>query len=104
MVKIELCRPVRTEDGVEVVAELVVRDGQVEVQEGPLAHLIDLSMPVMGITAGRPILFHEDPDEWARSLVGAFRAPDLFARVAADDHPVSDLAEEPIVIRTPAYR
>ena len=103
MVKIELCRPVRTDEGVEVVAGLAVREGQVELLEGPLAHLIDFSMPVMSITEGRSILFHEDPEEWARSLIGAFRAPDLFARVAADDHPAPDLAEEPIVIHTPAY-
>ncbi len=104
MVKIELCRPVGTDEGVEVVAELLVREGQIELLEGALAHLIDVGMPVMGITEGKTIRFHENPEEWARSLVGAFRAPDLFARVAAEDHATPNLAEEPIVIKTPVHR
>jgi hypothetical protein len=103
MVKVELCRPVRTEDGVEVVAQLVVREGQIEQLDGALAHLIDLGMPVMGISEGKIVRFNDDPEEWARSLIGTFRAPDLFARVAADDHPVPEVEAEPIRVQTPVY-
>ncbi len=102
MVKIELCQPVRTEEGLEIVAELVVDGGEVQRLEGLYAHLIDLEMPVMGISEGKIVRFHENPEEWARSLVGAFRAPDLFARVAADDHPVPDIEEALEEIKTPA--
>ena len=104
MVRVELCRPVKTEEGVEVVALLQVREGQIEELEGPLAHLLDLRMPVMGLTAGRSVRFNDDPEEWARSLVGAFRAPDLFARVVADDHRAPQADAEPIRIQIPAHR
>jgi hypothetical protein len=98
MVKIELCRPAWTEEGIEVVAVIVANDRDVSV-DGDMAEMIDLSMPVMSVNEHRPIHLHENAEEWTRSLPGAYRAPDLFARVVADDHPVEEEQADPIVIR-----
>jgi len=98
MVRIEFCRPTWDDDDVAVVAVLVVKGRDVHV-DGDMAGVIDFTMPVMSVNHERPIQFDEDPEEWARSLPGSYRAPDLFARVVADDSPVEEEQAEPIVIK-----
>jgi hypothetical protein len=98
MVTIEFCRPTWDGDDVAVVAVLTVKGRDAKV-EGAMAGVIDLTMPVMSLNHARSLRFDEDPEEWARSLPGSYRAPDLFARVVADDNPVEDEQAEPIVIK-----
>lgn len=52
--------------------------------------LLDLNMPVVSLRSGETIHFADEPEEWARSLVLAYRSGDLVATVLHDDNPVQD--------------
>jgi hypothetical protein len=102
MVRVQLCKATSTNpDEAEVLAEVVVQDREVDVS-GPRADLVDLSQRVMSIKQQRSIAFSDDPEEWARSLVGSFRMPDLYAQVVDDDDPPAPAAaSEPIELEEP---
>jgi hypothetical protein len=57
----------------------------------------------MSVNHHRLIAFHDDPEEWARSLVGAFRAPDLFIAVVHDDHPYTPTHATEVSLEEPVY-
>ncbi len=45
------------------------------------ADYIGLDVPVLDVQSGRRVLFHEDPEAWARNLPNAYRAGDIVAEV-----------------------
>lgn len=73
----------------ETLVSLRVEDGHDPELDGDSA-LLDLSMPVVSLRSGETIHFTDNPEEWARSLVLAYRAGDLVASVLHDDDPVQD--------------
>ena len=94
MVIVELQTPVvdRETETVEWKSLVVLRvDGhqhEIEGDEG----ILDLALVITSLSTGEPITFDQAPDDWARSLPGAYRAPDLLATVVHDDDPsVSDV-------------
>jgi hypothetical protein len=52
--------------------------------------LLDLDMPVVSLRTGDSVRFADDPEEWARSLVLAYRSGDLVATILHDDNPIRD--------------
>ena len=73
----------------ETLVSLRVEGGQSPAIEGERG-LIDLGMPVVSLRTGEAINFADDPEEWTRSLVLAYRAGDLVATILHDDAPVSE--------------
>lgn len=68
--------------------------------EGPEQHVVDFTMSVISVSTGRILRYDEDPEEWARSLVGAYRSPYLLAQITHDDnHPSSGVPEQSVRIR-----
>ena len=62
--------------------------------------LLDFHIPVVSLRSGEQVRFEDDPEEWARSLVTAYRAPDLVAVMVSDDHAVgADELPRPDVAR-----
>ena len=92
MVRVELQTPIHERDaGTVRWAPLVTLtvDGQKHEIEGS-SSLIDLALPVVSLRSGEQIRFADDPEEWARSLVLAYRSGDLLAVVVHDDAPVNE--------------
>jgi hypothetical protein len=73
----------------ETLVSLRVEDGHAPEVDGDSA-LLDLNMPVVSLRSGETIHFADEPEEWARSLVLAYRSGDLVATVLHDDNPVPD--------------
>jgi hypothetical protein len=73
----------------ETLTSLRVDDGHSPELDGDLG-LLDFDMPIVSLRSGATIHFADDPEEWARSLVLAYRAGDLVATVLHDDHPVTE--------------
>jgi hypothetical protein len=44
-------------------------------------HYIDLSLPIVEPESGRRLLFHDDPEAWARNLPLAYRGGDIVAEL-----------------------
>ena len=92
MVRVELQTPIHERDAGTVrwepLAALTV-DGERHEIEGD-SSLLDLNLPVVSLRRGEQIRFTDDPEEWARSLVLAYRSGDLIATVVHDDMPVTE--------------
>lgn len=92
MVRVELQTPIHERDAGTVRWEPLVAltvDGEEHKIEGD-SSLLDLHLPVVSLRRGEQIRFSDDPEEWARSLVLAYRSGDLIATVVHDDAPVSE--------------
>jgi hypothetical protein len=93
MVHVELRTPIHDRDSGTVrwepLVALEVHNGHEPQIEGDRS-LLDLDMPVVSLRSGETIHFADNPEEWARSLVLAYRAGDLVAAVVHDDDPVSE--------------
>ena len=62
--------------------------------------VLDFHVPVVSLRSGEQVRFEDDPEEWARNLVTAYRAPDLVAVVVSDDDAVrTDELRRPGVVR-----
>ncbi len=85
----------RAPDGTEVSAFLKPANG---LRQSSL-EVIDLDRMVLSMSTGRTICWDDDPEEWARSLVGSYRSPYLLAEIVHDDHPVLEPAGERLVVR-----
>lgn len=91
MVRVELQTPIHDRGSGEVHWEALVTltvDGDRHEIDGDEA-LLDLDCPVMSVRTGEQIAFSAEPEDWARSLVNAYRSGDLIATVVHDDAPVS---------------
>ena len=92
MVRVELQTPIHEREAGTVrwepLAALTV-DGDGHQIEGD-SSLLDLDLPVVSLRRGEQIRFTDDPEEWARSLVLAYRSGDLIATVVHDDMPVTE--------------
>jgi hypothetical protein len=71
----------------DTLVQLTVEDDGGHQLEGEEPGLLDLEMPVISLRTGQQIRFGDEPQDWARSLIGAFRAGDLVAEVVHDDAP-----------------
>lgn len=104
MVTVEFRRPTQDEHGCIVgfvsVVRLTVANGELRV-EGDEPELVDRRQRVVSLRTGKAITFADDPEEWARSLPGSFRAPYLWAEVIEDTDPLPDLEVEPVRVREP---
>lgn len=92
MVQVELQTPIHERDAGTVRWESLVAltvEGEEHKIEGD-GSLLDLDLPVVSVRRGEQIRFSDDPEEWARSLVLAYRSGDLIATVVHDDAPVSE--------------
>jgi hypothetical protein len=93
MVRVELRTPIYERDSSTVrwepLVALRVENGQEPEIEGDRS-LFDFEMPVVSLRSGETIRFDENPEEWARSLVLAYRGGDLVAAITHDDDPVSE--------------
>lgn len=83
MVEVELRTP-HYDPSTRSVDWQVVATFRVDVRDE--AGLIDFRLPVVSLRTGRQVRLEDDPEEWARSLVTAYRAPDLVAVVVSDDN------------------
>jgi len=83
MIHVRLVSPVWSTDHSEVRfiprAEFKI-DGRHVVIEGD-AHYIDLSLPIIEPESRRRLLFHDDPETWARNLPLAYRSGDVVAEL-----------------------
>jgi hypothetical protein len=88
MVAVELHENILTEHGHgewHVVASLEANGSEYQLRDPE--NRLDLSLAVLSVsTAGRRLLFADDPEEWARSLGSAYHAPDLYAVITHDDN------------------
>lgn len=92
MIRVELQTPIYERGAGTVRWEPLVGltvDGEEHRIEGD-SSLLDLDLPVVSLRRGEQIRFSDDPEEWARSLVLAYRSGDLIATVVRDDAPVSE--------------
>jgi hypothetical protein len=92
MVRVELQTPIHERDAGTVRWEPLVAltvDGEEHKIEGD-SSLLDLDLPVVSLRRGEQIRFTDDPEEWARSLILAYRSGDLIATVVQDDTPVTE--------------
>jgi hypothetical protein len=92
MVRVELQTPIHERDTGAVRWEPLVAltvNGEGHEVEGD-GSLLDLELPVVSLRRGEQIRFADDPEEWARSLVLAYRSGDLIATVVQDDAPVTE--------------
>jgi hypothetical protein len=92
MVRVELQTPIHERDAGTVRWEPLVAltvDGEGHEVEGD-GSLLDLDLPVVSLRRGEQVRFADDPEEWARSLVLAYRSGDLIATVVHDDAPVTE--------------
>ena len=85
MVEVELRTP-HYDPGRQSVEWHTVATIRVDIRDE--AGLFDFHVPVVSLRSGEQVRFEDDPEEWARSLVTAYRAPDLVAVVVSDDHAV----------------
>jgi hypothetical protein len=102
MVHVEFWRPGREIGRSECVATLTQHDREVPKIDGREPQVVDLDRMVLSLSIGRAIRWDEDPEEWARSLVGPYRTGYLLAEIARDDHPVHESAGERLIVRRPA--
>lgn len=42
---------------------------------------------VLSTSTGEAIRWEDDPEDWARSLIGSYRSPYLLAEIVHDDNP-----------------
>lgn len=107
VVTVEFRRPTRDERGCvagfATVARLTVVDGELRV-EGDEPELVDRRQRVVSQRTGKPVTVAEDPEEWARSLPGSFRAPYLWAEVIEDTNPLPEVVVEPVRVQEPVVR
>jgi hypothetical protein len=92
MIRVELQTPIHERDAGTVRWEPLVAltvDSEGYKIDGD-SSLLDLDLPVVSLRRGEQIRFAEDPEEWARSLVLAYRSGDLIATVVQDDTPVTE--------------
>ncbi|MGH2783379.1 MAG: hypothetical protein ACRDL4_16365 [Thermoleophilaceae bacterium] len=92
MIRVELQTPIHERTAGTIRWEPLVGltvDGEEHQIEGD-SSLLDLDLPVVSLRRGKQIRFSDDPEEWARSLVLAYRSGDLIATVVHDDAPVSE--------------
>jgi hypothetical protein len=92
MVRVELQNPIHERDAGTVRWEPLVAltvDGEGYKVEGD-SSLLDLDLPIVSLRRGEQIRFADDPEEWTRSLVLAYRSGDLIATVVQDDNPVTE--------------
>ena len=98
-VHVEFWRPGREIGQSQRVATLTQRGRDAPKIEGHQPQVVDLQRMVLSIATGQTISWNDDPEEWARSLVGSYRTPYLLAEVVHDDHPAPDIAGEQLVVR-----
>lgn len=93
MVHVELRTPIHESDSSSVRWEPLValraENGHEPEIEGDRS-LFDVEMPVVSLRSGETIRFADNPEEWARSLVIAYRGGDLVAAITHDDDPVTE--------------
>jgi hypothetical protein len=79
----------------EVVAHLRVDGQQVEL-DGDRS-VLPLDRELLNLRDGSKVSFERNPEEWARSLPGTLRGPNLAAEVVEDSDPVPEpeAAEQP---------
>jgi hypothetical protein len=99
MVHVEFWRPGREIGQSQCVATLTQRGRDAPKIEGREPQVVDLERMVLSIATGQTISWDDDPEEWARSLVGSYRTPYLLAEVIHDDHPAPNIADERLVVR-----
>jgi hypothetical protein len=102
MIHLQLLQRRPDSEELELLADLAV-DGREERLTGPRSDLIDFGQKVMSVSQHRPITFHEDPEEWARSLIGSFRSPDLFVNVIHDDAPYTPTRVADVTLHEPVF-
>jgi hypothetical protein len=68
------------------VARVSVSDDGAALVEDPDG-LIDVRLGQYSLRQGRTVYFDQEPEEWARSLIATFNAPDLAPDVLADTNP-----------------
>jgi len=50
---------------------------------------------VLSVRTGEALRWEDDPEEWARSLSGAYRSPYLLAEIVHDDNPDRSEIDQP---------
>jgi hypothetical protein len=98
MVHVEFWRPGGEIGRSERVATLTQRGREAPKIEGREPEVFDLDRRVPNTNASRTICWDDDPEEWARSLVGSYRSPYLAAEIVHDDHPTPEPAGKRLVV------
>jgi hypothetical protein len=88
MISVFVYRPLPNGNGIDVLAEVEVRRGKLQVVGGRRGDLVDDSRSVYSPRTRRQVSVDDDAEEWLRSFAESFRTAQVIATIVRDtSHP-----------------